>query len=60
MFSGFNADPALITRHLRHGSKTPGLLKVSGNVFVLEGGEKTESKSEAASTPDVALCDRNA
>lgn len=43
MFSGFNVDPALITRHLRHGSKTPGLLKVSGHVFVLEAeGKKTE------------------
>lgn len=55
MFSKFNVDPALITRHLRHGSKTLGLLKVSGYGFVLEGGENTQGKSEAAPTPDLPL-----
>lgn len=28
-------------------------------MFVLEGGRGEKSKSEAASTPDVALCDGN-
>lgn len=58
MFSGFNVDRALINQHLRHGSKTPGLFKVSWHVFVFEGGKRKERAR--LHSHQIEHCDENA
>lgn len=58
MFSGFNVDRALINQHLRHGSKTPGLFKVSWHVFSFEGGKRKERAR--LRSHQIGHCDENA